>query len=63
MTYNFDPERWYEDQLRLLDLRRQRGDIDEAGYEEALREVERRYEKMLARLDGSFELRREGATD
>jgi hypothetical protein len=60
MTYNFDPDRWYEDQLRLLEIRRRDGALDERAYAEALQELERRYEKMVARLDGTFELPPEG---
>ena len=44
MTYNFDADRWYESQKAVLAARRERGELD------------RRYEEMLARLDGSFRL-------
>lgn len=60
MTYNFDPDRWYEDQERLLQTRRHEGLLDERAFEEASEELARRYEKMLARLDGTFELRPAG---
>ncbi len=31
MTYNFDPDRWYENQRLALDAKRDRGDLtDEA---------------------------------
>ena len=63
MTYNFDPDRWYEDQLRLLELRRHDGALDERAYAEAVQELERRYEKMLGRLDGTFELHHEELPD
>ena len=56
MTYNFDPDRWYEDQERLLQMRRRDGALDERAFEEALEELARRYEKMVARLDGTYEL-------
>jgi hypothetical protein len=56
MTYNFDPDRWYEDQRRLLELRRRDGTLDEAAFDEAERKLERRYNSMLARLDGTFRL-------
>lgn len=56
MTYNFDPDRWYEDQQRLLEMRRRDGALDERAFEEALQDLAERYEKMLARLDGTYEL-------
>ncbi|MBZ5588611.1 MAG: hypothetical protein LAO05_08610 [Acidobacteriia bacterium] len=58
MTYNFDAERWFENQKALLEARRQRGELDDAAFDEALEELRRRYEEMTARLDRSFELPR-----
>ncbi len=56
MTYNFDPDRWFEMQRRALEARRDKGEIDQAAYQDALDALERRYEEMLARLDKPFEL-------
>jgi len=56
VTYNFDPERWYENQRALLMARRERGELDESAFAEALDELDRRFEEMLSRLDGSFQL-------
>ncbi len=56
MTYNFDPDRWYENQRALLEGRRERGEIDEQALAAALEELERRHEEMTARLSRSFEL-------
>ena len=56
MTYNFDAERWYENQRALLDGKRERGELDEGAFAAALEELERRYEEMTARLNRSFEL-------
>ena len=56
MTYNFDAERWYENQKALLAARRQRGELGEGELAHALAELEGRYEEMVARLDNSFTL-------
>ena len=56
MTYNFDPDRWYEAQLRLLDHRLHLGEIDDAQYRSELDALDRRYEEMLGRLDGTYAL-------
>jgi hypothetical protein len=56
MTYNFDPDQWYENQKAALAARRERGELDDGGLAEALAELDRRYEEMLTRLDGSFRL-------
>jgi hypothetical protein len=54
MTYNFDPDRWYESQLRLLDHRLEEGEIDEAERRAQRDQLETRYEEMLRRLDGTY---------
>jgi hypothetical protein len=56
VTYNFDPDKWYENQRALLTARRERGELDDTAFAEAFEELNRRYEDMLARLDGSFQL-------
>ena len=60
MTYNFDPDRWHEDQLTRLEMERRSGRLSEADYQAALEDVERRFESMLARLDGTYQLPRPG---
>lgn len=56
MTYNFDPDRWLSLQLAVLDERRQRGELDEAGYQRERGLLEKRHEQMLDALDRSFDL-------
>ncbi len=61
MTYNFDPDRWHDDQVARLELERRADRLSEADYQAALEEIERRYESMLARLDGTYQIpRRDG---
>ena len=54
MTYNFDPDRWYENERLRLEMRQRSGDLTAEQAESALEEVERRYDDMLSRLDGTF---------
>jgi hypothetical protein len=56
VTYNFDPDRWYENQRRLLDGRRAQGELDAAAYDAEVERLEARYQEMLRRLDASFDL-------
>jgi hypothetical protein len=56
VTYNFDPDRWYEMQRRLVDARRERGELDDVGYQKELEALEERYDEMLRRLDKPFDL-------
>jgi len=56
MTYNFDTDRWYENQRALLEQRRTRGEITATEFEEQLERLDERYDEMLRRLNGPFEL-------
>jgi hypothetical protein len=56
MTYNFDPEGWLERQRAALEARRARGEIDESGFNDAFEELDRRYDEMVERLDGTYEI-------
>jgi hypothetical protein len=56
VTYNFDPERWLEAHRAVLEARRDRGESDDADFEAALVELDRRYEEIIARLDGTYEI-------
>ena len=58
MTYTLDPERWYENQRMLLLVRHERGELDERELADALEELDRRLEEMLAKLDRPFDLPR-----
>lgn len=59
MTYNFDPDKWQEDQLFMLRVRLKAGKITRAQYEAAVLELEEKLAEMWARLDGSYILGKE----
>ena len=56
MTYNFDPDKWLENHRALLEERRRRGELDDRAYAEALADLQRRYEEMVRKLDGTYQL-------
>lgn len=56
MTYNFDPERWHDAHLAALQARRERGELDEAAFEAERAELARRYEELVERLDGTYQM-------
>lgn len=58
MTYNFDPERWFDNELAVLEAKRDAGEIDEAQFETAREALIQRHEEMLQRLDGTYRLPR-----
>ena len=56
MTYNFDPERWHENEYLALETLHQSGDITDSEFEEQCSNLLRRYEEMLSRLDGAYNI-------
>ena len=56
MTYNFDPERWYNNEQAVLEREKQAGRLTRAEYQAALAALDHRYEKMLDRLDGTYRI-------
>jgi len=56
VTYNFEPERWYEMHAAAIRARLQRGELSEESYLLEIRELDRRYDELLDRLDGSFQI-------
>jgi hypothetical protein len=63
VTYNFDPERWLENERLRLEQRRRTGELSEEAAAEAAEALERRYDAMLARLDGTFPVGRRRPAD
>jgi hypothetical protein len=56
LTYNFDPDRWYEMHRAGIDADRASGRLDEAAFEEALARLDADYDRMIERLDGTYRL-------
>jgi len=55
MTYNFDPDKWYENEIAFLKNNYKSGKISEQEYKEALEELSKRHEEMWSRLDGTYQ--------
>jgi hypothetical protein len=56
MTYNFDPERWYDNEKAFLDHQYQIGKVSEDVYRAALKTLEDKMAEMWTRLDGSYQM-------
>jgi hypothetical protein len=56
MTYNFDPDRWYENEVAFLENSYRSGKISEQAYEAFLEELGKRHEEMWQRLDGTYQI-------
>ena len=56
MTYNFDPDRWYDNEYAVLEGRHRRGELSDADLAAAREDLFRRYQEMLDRLDGTYQI-------
>ena len=56
MTYNFDPDNWYENERDHLESRHRRGDLSDEELDAAVAALDERYEAMVERLDGTYSL-------
>jgi hypothetical protein len=56
MTYNFDPERWHENEYSALETLHKNGTITDSEFEEKCSNLQKRYEEMLSRLDGMYQI-------
>jgi hypothetical protein len=59
MTYNFDPERWLDNELAALELEFKAGRLDESDVERKRVRLMDRYDEMVARLDGTYRIVKE----
>jgi hypothetical protein len=56
MTYNFDPDRWYENELFVIQSKVKTGQMTEQEYNEAVEELDQKQKKMWERLDGTYQM-------
>jgi hypothetical protein len=56
MTYNFDPDKWYDIELGYLDARLRSGKMTKEEFNSAIEELDRQFEEICDRLDGTFQL-------
>ena len=54
MTYNFNPEAWYDSERAALERAYRAGRIDRAAYDAELDRLLKRLDAMWDRLDGSY---------
>ena len=56
MTYNFDPDNWYEDKLSMIRTRFEAGKMTQEEYDLAVSELELKLEDMWKRLNGTYQV-------
>jgi cobyric acid synthase len=56
MTYNFDPDRWYENELLVIQRNFKAGRMSEKEYNQAIEELDQKLEEMWERLNRSYQI-------
>lgn len=56
MTYNFDPDRWYENELLVIQRNFKAGRMSEKEYNQAIEVLDQKLEEMWERLNRSYQI-------
>ena len=56
MTYNFDPDKWYDNELFLIQSKFNNGKISQNEYDKAVEILDKTLEEMWKRLDGTYQV-------
>lgn len=56
MTYNFDPDKWYDNELYLIQSKLKTGKITQNEYDIAVEVLDKKLEEMWERLDGTYQI-------
>ena len=59
MTYNFDPDRWLDNELAALDIALKIGKLSASDYDRQKDALMERYDAMIARLDGTYQINKD----
>jgi hypothetical protein len=63
VTYNFDPERWYDNERLAIEGDFQSGKLNAREYQAAIDDLDDRYDEMVDRLDGTYQLPTQRSND
>ena len=56
MTYNFDLDKWYDNELFLIQSKLETGEIKQNEYDVAVEILDKKPEEMWKRLDGTYQV-------
>jgi hypothetical protein len=63
VTYNFDPDRWYDNERLVIDMQFRSGQMSAREHKDAIDDLDGRYDEMLDRLDGTYQIPTKRADD
>lgn len=56
MTYNFDPDKWFDDELFMIQTKLKTGEVTQEEYDQAFLELEQKLSDMWTRLDNTYQV-------
>jgi hypothetical protein len=56
VTYNFDPERWYDNERLAIEGDFRSGKLNAREYQAAIDDLDDRYDELVDRLDGTYQI-------
>ncbi|MCG8531781.1 MAG: hypothetical protein MI749_14110 [Desulfovibrionales bacterium] len=56
MTYNFDPDKWYDDEFFILESKQKSGKLTREEFSRAVADLDHRLDAMWKRLDGTYQV-------
>lgn len=59
MTYNFDPDKWYDNELFLIQSKLKTDKITQKEYNDVVEILDKKLEAMWTRLDGTYQIKPE----
>ena len=56
MTYNFDPDKWFDNELFLIKLKLKTGEITQKEFDKESEILDKKHEEIWNRLDGTYQI-------
>lgn len=56
MTYNFDPDKWYDNELFFIQSQLLTGEITQNEFDKKYEIIDKKHEEIWKRLDGSYRI-------
>ena len=56
MTYNFDPDKWYDNEYEILVIARGQKKMTSAQFETAVEDLDNRHQQMWERIDNTYQI-------
>ncbi len=56
MTYNFDPDKWYDNEFFLIQSKLKSGKITQSEFDKACDILNEKHEEIWKRLDGTYQI-------